>query len=37
MNGRGRAAIAGAAAAIGVAVFEGQYPTAQRYGATIHR
>ena len=39
MNGAGRAAIAGAtaAAAVGVAVFQGQYPTAQRYGATIHR
>jgi peptidoglycan-N-acetylglucosamine deacetylase len=39
MNASGRAAIAGAtaAAAVGVAVFQGQYPTAQRYGATIHR
>jgi peptidoglycan-N-acetylglucosamine deacetylase len=38
MNGAGRAAIAGAAAAgLGAAIFEGQYPTAQRYGATIHR
>jgi peptidoglycan/xylan/chitin deacetylase (PgdA/CDA1 family) len=31
------AAGAGAAAAVGAAVFQGQYPTAQRYGATIHR
>jgi peptidoglycan-N-acetylglucosamine deacetylase len=38
MRGSERAAIAtGAAAAMGVAVFQGQYPTAQRYGATIHR
>jgi peptidoglycan/xylan/chitin deacetylase (PgdA/CDA1 family) len=28
---------AGAAAAAGAAVFQGQYPTAQRYGPTIHR
>jgi peptidoglycan/xylan/chitin deacetylase (PgdA/CDA1 family) len=31
------AAGAAAAAATGVAVFQGQYPTAQRYGSTIHR
>jgi peptidoglycan/xylan/chitin deacetylase (PgdA/CDA1 family) len=40
MNGTGRAAIAAgaiAAAAAGVAVFQGQYPTAQLYGGTIHR
>lgn len=29
--------IAGSAAAAGFAVFQGQYPTAQLYGATIHR
>jgi peptidoglycan-N-acetylglucosamine deacetylase len=34
----GRAAVAaGAVAAAGVAVYNGQYPTAQLYGATIHR
>jgi peptidoglycan-N-acetylglucosamine deacetylase len=40
MSGSGRAAIAAgatAAVAVGAAVFQGQYPTAQRYGATIHR
>jgi peptidoglycan-N-acetylglucosamine deacetylase len=40
MNGAGRAGIAAGAvgaAAVGAAVFQGQYPTAQRYGATIHR
>jgi peptidoglycan/xylan/chitin deacetylase (PgdA/CDA1 family) len=35
---RGAIAVgAGAAAAVGAAVFQGQYPTAQRYGPTIHR
>jgi peptidoglycan-N-acetylglucosamine deacetylase len=40
VNAAGRTAIgAGAtvAAATGVAIFEGQYPTAQLYGETIHR
>jgi peptidoglycan-N-acetylglucosamine deacetylase len=41
MNGAGRAAtIAGGAATVaaaGMAVFQGQYPTAQLYGETIHR
>jgi peptidoglycan-N-acetylglucosamine deacetylase len=40
MTGGARAAIAAGtvtAGAVGLAVFEGQYPTAQRYGATIHR
>ncbi len=33
-----RAVVAGgAAAALGVAIYEGLYPTAQRYGATVHR
>ncbi len=33
-----RAAIAGGTAAgLGVAIYEGLYPTAQRYGATVHR
>jgi peptidoglycan/xylan/chitin deacetylase (PgdA/CDA1 family) len=37
--GRGAAIAAGTAtaAAVGFAVFQAQYPTAQRYGATIHR
>jgi peptidoglycan-N-acetylglucosamine deacetylase len=33
----GIAAGAVGAAALGAAIFQGQYPTAQRYGATIHR
>jgi peptidoglycan-N-acetylglucosamine deacetylase len=40
MTGRGRVAIAAGATgavAAGVAVFAGQYPTAQLYGPTIHR
>jgi peptidoglycan/xylan/chitin deacetylase (PgdA/CDA1 family) len=40
MNAAGRAGIAAGAigaAAVGAAIFQGQYPTAQRYGATIHR
>jgi peptidoglycan-N-acetylglucosamine deacetylase len=40
MTGGARAAIAGGVAATagaGFAVFQGQYPTAQLYGATIHR
>jgi peptidoglycan/xylan/chitin deacetylase (PgdA/CDA1 family) len=40
MTSTGRIAVAAGAAAagaIGAAVFQGQYPTAQRYGATIHR
>jgi peptidoglycan-N-acetylglucosamine deacetylase len=39
MRHAGRAAVAAGAtaAAAGAAVFQGQYPTAQRYGATIHR
>jgi peptidoglycan-N-acetylglucosamine deacetylase len=31
------AAGAAAVAGVGAAIFQGQYPTAQRYGATIHR
>ena len=40
MNDAAKAGIAGGAlavAAAGTAVFQGQYPTAQLYGATIHR
>lgn len=37
VGGLGIAAGAAGAAAIGAAIFQGQYPTAQRYGATIHR
>jgi peptidoglycan-N-acetylglucosamine deacetylase len=40
MNGAAKAGIAAgvvATTAAGMAVFEGQYPTAQLYGATIHR
>ena len=40
MNSRQRTAIAGGAAAatgVGLAIYAGQYPTAQIYGETIHR